>query len=469
MIQEERPSLIIVDSDLQWAKRLGRLLDQEGFAVEYAAEVDEAEAKLKGGDADFIVLDLNDTASIQRDQLRDLTDGAPHVQFVGLIASGRGEDEEAMFRGAGLYDLLPHDMPIDRMARALGRLGSIRRLEAENEVLRHVVECRTAFESLLGGSAPMRALYRLIGQVSKTDAPVLITGEPGSEFGSVARSVHQHSERSIHPLVMIECDRSAPREVELAIFGRVGSGSHPNGPSAENSAFARAGNGTLVLSHVEHLGEAVQSRLLSFFHAPFFQGESSSSPQPIARIVVTSTVDLRGRMEKGGFSRELFYRLSVLQVRIPPLRERREDIPMLAEFELHRIASTNRKRKERTAPSLSTDALLQLFQYDWPGNVDELSATIQQGADRSKGSEIRKRHLPPSLLDGQEEAETPKSHVHGDIPLREAKRSFESEYFKNLLRHTGGNMTLASRISKVGRPYLYKKIKDHSIEPNDYR
>lgn len=468
-MQDERYTLLIADPDSRWSKRLGYLAERAGFRVDYADSMADAQHVLETFGTEFVVLGLSDPDWIHTPNLKNLTAAGPQTRFVALM-NEQNESLEQLLRQAGIQDFLPRTMAVHQLAQILGRYGEMRRLEEQNFRYSRLLECRTSFENLIGGSAAMRGLYRLIEQVSRADAPVLITGEEGSEFSDVARSVHQRSDRGVHQLMIVDCREIDPQKLESVVFGLAGRGNHPNGPAPGVSAFGKAGEGTLMLANIEAMRDPLQARLLEFLRTPFFQGETSATAQPVARIFVTSSANLQKCVQDGSFNRELYYRLSILQVRIPPLRDRREDLPMLAEHYLQAINTSNGQKKGRGAISFSSDSLLQLFQYSWPGNLAELSAAVKYAAAQTKTLQIDLEHLPADVLKSakSQDAGAPKA-TNTSVPLRQAKRTFEAEYFKSLLGRTGGNMTMASRISKVGRPYLYKKLKEYKIEPDEFR
>lgn len=471
-MQEERYSLLIADADRPWSRRVGYQLDQEAFEVLYAETLKEARETLERHPVTFVLLGLDDPRWIQTTQLQEIIAAAPQTRFLALLGPGT-EGSEQVLRHVGFREFLLHDIPLAHLVQTMGRYRDLRRLEEQNDRFKQLLECRTCFESLLGGSAPMRALYRLIEQVSRADAPVLVTGEPGSEFSAVVHSIHQRSSRCIHPLVIVDAAEANEERQEMEIFGPAGRGSYANGPSSSGSAFARAGQGVLVLQSIEKLGSASQSRLLSFLHAPFFQGETSSSAQPVARIIVTASGDLQRMAAEGSFNRELYYRLSILQIRIPPLRERREDIPMLAEHLLQEMPGiggpAGSARKGRQTPAFSNEAMLAMFQHSWPGNMEEMRSAVAAAVQCAKGLQIELEDLAASVGRPAVPADRPASATATNVPLRLARRTFEADYFRGLLERTGGNMTMASRISKVGRPYLYKKLKEHAIDPESFR
>lgn len=467
-MQEEPHQILIVMDDARRAGMLAEFIEPSGLDVHLYDTVEAARGAEISDRASVLLIDVGTKVNQIAPQISDLTYTAPRTLVVALLAKGT-EVHEDLLRHAGIHEFLPRGLPMHHLARVLVRYTEIRRLEEQNHRYRALQESRTSFESLIGGSVSMRALYRLIEQVSRADAPVLVTGEVGSEYLEVARSVHERSDRRREPMIVVDCAQAARGKLEQQIFGPVGVGPYAQGPSAENSAFARAGKGTLVLNRIEESDAAVQKRLLNFFHQPYFQGETLATAQPIARIIATAANDIEQRVDGGEFNRELYFRLNILRAKIPPLRDRREDIPLLAEHYLQVRPSENGSKKPRGPLSLSGEALMQFFRYPWPGNLQELESSIHEAASRTRTQQISREDLPETLLKFDEDEEGGGRPVTGCVPMKQAKRNFEAEYFKSLLQHTKGNMTLASRISKVGRPYLYKKLKEHAIEPEDFR
>jgi DNA-binding NtrC family response regulator len=467
-MQPEPHKILLVMDDPRRASALAEFIDPSGLDVLMFDTLGEVRNFESLDRTAILVLDVGTRVDVLAPQLSDLTCKLPHALVLALLAKGMERNEE-LLRHAGVQEFLPRGLPLHHLARILVRFSEIRRLEEQNQRHRAMQESRTSYENLIGGSLAMRGLYRLIEQVARADAPVLITGESGSEFLDVARSIHGRSERRREPFVLVDCSQTTRGKLEQQVFGPVGGGSYPQGPSPDNSAFARAGKGTLVLHHIEESDAAVQKRLINFFQQPYFQGETLATPQPIARIVATAANDIERRVESGTFNRELYFRLNILRARVPPLRDRREDIPLLAEHFLRCLAPENGTKKPRGPLSLSGEALMQFFRYPWPGNLEELEASVHEAANKTRTQQINREDLPEALLKFGEPEEGSAHPVSGCVPMKQAKRNFEADYFKSLLQHTRGNMTMASRISKVGRPYLYKKLKEHEIEPEEFR
>lgn len=467
-MQDAPHQILLVMDDPRRAGALAEFIEPSGLEVFVFSSFDEVREEGLLERTAILLFDVGAKIEVLAPQVGDLTFKAPRTLVIALLAKGM-ENHEELLRHAGVHEFFPRGLPLHHLARILVRYSEIRRLEDQNNRYRALQESRTSFESLIGGSVAMRSLYRLIEQVSRADAPVLITGENGSEFLDVARSVHERSDRRREPMIVVDCSQTARAKLEHQIFGPVGVGPYAHGPSPDNCAFARAGKGTLVLHRIEEADPAVQKRLLNFFHQPYFQGETLATAQPIARIIATAGNEIERRVDVGEFNRELYFRLNILRVKIPPLRDRREDIPLLAEHYLQCRPSENGSKRSRGPLSLSGEALMQFFRYNWPGNLQELESSVLEAAGRSRTQQINRDDLPEAILSVDEETRAGASPISGCIPMKQAKRNFEAEYFRSLLQHTKGNMTLASRISKVGRPYLYKKLKEHTIEPEEFR
>jgi DNA-binding NtrC family response regulator len=464
---EQLFDLLLVDRDAAFVKALGAQLQPAGFAIHVAPDMDEARSRLAVMSFDFVAVSIHGRRAIDVEALTELADAAESARLVVLLPETHESYEDAL-RQAGLNHVIARGLPMRQIARYLTAQGEIRHLELQNYRLRQMLDGRTGYEGLIGGSAPMRSLYKLLDQIARTDSPILVSGEDGTERVDVARAIHQKSERAAQPLIVVDCADGVQDPEGSHIFGPPGSGNFASGPNPRNSAFARAGKGTVVLHRIESLAPAAQQRLLDFLHRPFFQNETPSHAKPLARIIVTAGANLLSRVESGEFLRELFYRLNILQARVPPLHERREDIPLLAHHFL-RVAGRRAADRAPASYSFSGQALLMMFEYEWPGNVEELRDVVQEIAKRTQGPIIEVNDLPAKLQSATQPAPGSKLNGRNHMPLKEAKRLFESEYFTGLLKHVHGNMTMASRYSHVGRPYLYKKIREYGLEPEEFR
>lgn len=320
------------------------------------------------------------------------------------------------------------------------RMGlELRRLRDESKRLRGLLERRLTFHGLIGGSEPMRSLYRYLEQVACATAPVLIHTDPGTEIQETVLALHGCSAR--FERMVKRFDATYLEADDLVSFVEKPAGMSP---------IARAG--TLWIDNIERLKPACQKALLDLLTHEEAPGEW--------RLVTSSERDLHKALENGHFRRDLYYRINIFTIRIPALRERLEDLPLLAAERLR-----TRGRFGISAKRLSYDALMAMSAYGWPGNVAELTSALRHAADRSEGETIELEALPADIASSARG----NGSMRRPNPLRVAKATFETEYYRDLLRHCRGNMSAASKISKVGRPYLYKKIRECNLDPESFR
>lgn len=464
---EDLFELMIVDEDPGLAHMLASFVEPTGFKVTVSQSLQDVFAHPRVESLDLLLIGLQGQGTLHLQQIRHVVRSLGNTRVLAMV-SEELESYEELLRQTGVSRVISRKLAPKQIAQFLLAQGEIRGLEQQNYHLRQMLDGRMVYGNLMGGSPPMRSLYRLLDQIARTDAPVLLSGEDGTERVEVARAIHQKSERSIHPIIVIDCAEGMSDESGQFIFGPPGNGHHSSGPS-KASVFARAGKGSIVLHRIEMLSAEAQRRLLEFLHHPFFQNETPGSPLPLARIMATSGPNLLGRVDAGEFLRELFYRLNILQVRVPPLRERREDIPMLAQQYLRLVDRRAQGARPSSSFSFSSRVLLHFFQYDWPGNLEEMDVVVRKLAAAAQGPQIEVDELPEEIRHIGEPASEPKPSGNLNQPLKEAKRIFETDYFKSLLKRTQGNMTLASRYSRVGRPYLYKKVREYGLLPEEYR
>ena len=465
----ETVDLVLVDDDHPFAEALATELKPAGFATRIADSLDEACTLIESATCDILVVGFHQAGDMNLNHYQVVLEKLVDICTTALVPEDSQHFDDLLHQ-VGFDAVLSRELPSRRLAQVLASQGEILHLKHQNYRLRQMLDTRTAYETLMGGSPPMQSLYRLLDQVARTDAPVLVNGEKGTERIEVARSVHRKSKRAPYPLVIVDCMEGQDDDCGEFLFGPMGQGEYASGPHPQQSAFARARNGTVVLHRVDYLRAQAQRRLLDFLRQPFFQDETAHCPQPLSRLITTTYPDLQQGVEEGRFLRELYYRVNILQSRVPPLRERREDIPLLAQHFLRTCIRANGDGNGNGAGlSVSSRAWLHLFQYDWPGNLKELAQLMQSLRESVTGAQIELEDLPEKLRQAGTPPPELRAEERCDVPLKEAKHRFEAEYFKDLLLRTHGNMTLASRFSRVGRPYLYKKIREYGLQPDQFR
>ncbi len=336
---------------------------------------------------------------------------------------------------AGADEIIARPYSTSQLEGAV-RMGlELRRLRDEIQRLRELLETRQTFHGLVGGSEPMLALYRYLEQIARGTAPILIQSEPGTEFMETVIALQCCSPQADSTIKRFDGKRLAPDEL-ISFMKQMG---------ADKS-------GLLWIDNVEKLSASVQQTLMEWIGPEGKLGHW--------RLITSTESDLAKAVEQKQFRRDLFYRLSVFVVTIPPLRQRLEDLPLLAADRLRGAV-----RLGGGAKRLSYRALMAAAAHDWPRNVAELESALRWAADRATEVVIEAEDFPPEIA----------QRVHSgtlfssERSLREAKVQFETEYYRDLLIRTQGNMSLAAKISKVGRPYLYKKIRDCHLDPDTFR
>jgi DNA-binding NtrC family response regulator len=451
-------TVLIVDSDAAWAARAREFLTGLGYAAVAAGDAAEGLALFRERRPEAAICEhsppIIDGLALCR-RLLEMSPGA-----AALISSTDASTLLAdLAADAGAVDFLAKPVHPLQIHLSLQQAWRRRRLEESNDRLRRLLERRNYLEDLIGGSPPMRSLYELIDDVAAGDIPALIVGGPGSEKLAAARSLHKRSPRARQNLVEIRADAESAETIQELL------GAGPDGPSDMSAGLLeRADGGSLLVAEIDRLNEAAQVRLLDILEERQVLRPGAARPRRVDfRLLATSGQDLFQLTEEGRFRRDLYYRVNVAQIMIPSLRERLEDIPVLA----HHFLRLANKRLGTRVEDFSLEALLTLVNYRWPGNVEELEKVVFDACRSSGRGVVTHQHLPIELY--QAAAELMESDSAANVSFKQAKNRFEVRYFTDLLRKTGGNMTQAADLSRVGRPYLYKKLQEHKLKPTEFR
>ena len=348
----------------------------------------------------------------------------------------------------GAYDYIEKPFCPERAESLIRKLSEHQQLVEENIALRQKLEDHYRFENIISKSSKMQRLIELIKVVGKSNATVLITGESGTGKELVARAIHSQSHRHSKPFIAVSCAALPESLLESELFGHE-KGSFTGAYAQKKGKFESANGGTLFMDEVGEMSANIQVHLLRVLEEKEFARVGGNEPIRVdVRVISATNKDLRKAIEKQEFREDLYYRLNVVNIELPPLRERKEDIPLLAEHFLHKFASENGK----DVTGFSPDATEFLLDYDWPGNVRELENAIERAAILAKDSLITVADLP-----------------RRDIPSRSATtpakdlKEIEKEHILNVLRETGENYSEASRILGISRMTLYKKAKEYGL------
>ena len=332
-------------------------------------------------------------------------------------------------------------------------------LREENSRLHRELEERFRPSNIIGNSKAMQQVFDMIAQVSMSDATVLIRGESGTGKELIAQAIHWNSSRNAKPLVKVNCAALPETVIESELFGHE-KGSFTGAVSMRRGRFEVANGGTIFLDEIGDLSTLTQVKLLRVLQEREFERVGGNETiRTNVRVIAATNHDLEASMEQHVFREDLYYRLNVFPIHLPPLRERRDDILLLSDHFIEKYAETNRKAIQR----ISTPAIDLLTNYHWPGNVRELENCVERAVLLSVDGVIHSHHLPPSL----QSAESTNTHVHGS--LQDALDNLERELLMDALKSTKGNMTKAARLLQVTERIMGLRVHKHGIDPRGYR
>ena len=490
-------SILLVDDEAEIRDLLTDLLKDAGYGVHEAttgAEALEAVAKKM---PDLVMMDVKLPDQDGLAVLRQLKRAHPDLEVIVMTAFGGSSSAiKAMEHGA--YDYVTKPFEMDDLLATLKRVFEHADMSNEVSALRlELGKSAADRERIVGSSKPMLEVFKLIGKVAGSDATVLITGESGTGKELVAEALHRSSKRNPHPLVKVSCAALPETLLETELFGHE-KGSFTGAMTMRKGRFETANKGTIFLDEIGEMTLATQTKLLRILQEREFERIGSNVPIKIdIRVITATNRDLAAEVDKNRFREDLYYRLNVIHIHMPPLRERKEDIPQLVEHFLVKY----RYEPGAIPTTITEDALARLVDYDWPGNVRELENAIERAVVLARGNPIMIEHLPFSgrrqsdvspkglaerrskldeettKLEGRRQAlEEDEADVAADVAsnggatangegtLKNRVAELERQLIKEALDRAGGNRTKAAEDLGIYRRLLYAKIKEYGLE-----
>ena len=451
------PLVLVVDDEPGVQESLRMLLKEECQVVT-AGSAAEALVAVEQTPPDLVLLDLVMPGRSGLDLLSDLSErGVPAPVIVLTATKTVTTAVEAMKRGAADYVTKPFE--VDALRIKIRRLLEQGALEQEVVRLRDEVSRRDRLGAMVGRSAPMQELFRAIERVARSKASVLIRGESGTGKELVARALHDLGPRSDGPFVAVNCAAIPETLLESELFGHE-RGAFTDAREQRIGRFEAAGGGTLFLDEVGEIAPTMQGKLLRALQERVIERLGGAHPIPVdVRIVAATNRDLEASIQAGEFRSDLYYRINVVPLAIPPLRQRREDIPLLAEHVLARISTEAGRGKMSLAPEAA-----ELFQgYAWPGNVRELENALERAAALSDRDELQAADLPEVVVEGARMATLGEQVRAGRLGFDEAVARFESELLREALESSGWNQTQAAAQLGITRRQLKLKIDRYQL------
>lgn len=455
---DERATVILVaDDDATIRGNLALLLRSEGYAVRTADDGLEAAAALRDREVALALLDLKMPGMTGMEVLRGHAERLEETPVVVVTAyGGSGPAIEAMRLGA--YDYLTKPFDLDEVLFTVRRALTQRALVAQVQALS--VEPMAELEpedELLGRTPAMLQVFKAIGRVAATDEPVLVLGESGTGKELVANALHRNSERASRPFVKVNSAALSPALLESELFGHE-RGSFTGAVARRRGRFERADGGTLFLDEIGELDPDLQAKLLRVLQTGQFErvgGEETLTAN--VRVVAATNRDLRVRIAAGQFREDLYYRLNVMAIELPPLRERREDIPLLAEHIIRRLGH----KYHWSHLSLAPEALALLTSRSWPGNIRELQNVLTRAAVLARGRVVQAADLEADPLRASSGASP--LPMPGGLLLREALAETERRVIQQALDQEKWNRTQAARVLGISRRQLFDKIRQYDL------
>jgi two-component system response regulator HydG len=454
----ERPisaTVLIVDDEDATRSLCHDVVTDSGLRTRTASTTEQALEILDQMPVDILITDLRVPQIGGLELLKRVRSNYPQTAVLVLTQYGTIESAvEATRLGAADYITKPFHIPelrskLDRMIRLLD-------VDQENRVLRETLRTRPGFADLIGVSVKMQRVYRLIERVSQHAYPVLILGESGTGKELVARSVHFSGVRRNKPFIPVDCSSLVPTLIEAELFGYV-KGAFTGALHAKQGLMEIADGGTLFLDEIGDLPFDMQAKLLRALQEKEVRPVGSTDRIPLsARIIAATNRDLDAAVRQGTFRQDLFFRLNVVQIKIPPLRERKTDIPILVNSFLEKFSEANGRMR-----TISEDAIARMMAYDWPGNVRELENAIERAIALGSGPILHAGDLPTNLQYGTGDRLPQNDEL---LPLDELER----RAILRALREAGGDKLAAARMLGIGKTTLYRKLKqyDSQVQPN---
>jgi DNA-binding NtrC family response regulator len=444
-------NVMVVDDEKNIREGLGKTLELDGYNVVLASDGDVALGLLKEHEIDLVITDLR-MPNLSGEKLLQMTVSEyPTVPVIILTGHGTIETAVKAMRD-GAYDFLTKPVNLDRLSLLVKRALAQRELQLTHRALVEEVEKKSLFSNIIGKSESMQKIFELVSQVAPTKASVLITGESGVGKELIADAIHYNSPRKDKPFIKVHCAALSESLLESELFGHE-RGAFTGAIEKKRGRFELAHNGTIFLDEIGEINQNIQIKILRVLQEKKFERVGGEETIEVnVRIVSATNKDLKEEIRKGNFREDLYYRLNVVNILIPPLRERKEDLQILIAVFMREIAKENGKLIEGIDPK----ARIALYNYSWPGNVRELRNCIESSVVLCKGSTITIDDLPSYLKSDSENY----IKISLGVPLDEA----EKEIIQNTLTYYKGNKSKTAEILGIGRKTLHRKLAEYGIE-----
>ena len=452
----ETGKILVVDDDADMRGLLSDVLESDGYRVGTAESGEKALQALAEEQYDLVLTDLRMKGMLGTALLSEIKHRYPDTGVILMTAFGTVETAIEAMKG-GAMDYLIKPVKTEDVLRTAGRAAREVQLRREVTHLRREVYREYSFHQILGKSRPMQEVFELIRRVADSPSNLLITGESGTGKELVAKAIHYNSDRRDRPFVAVNSAAIPEQLLESELFGHM-RGAFTDAKADRPGLFEEAQKGTLFLDEISELPLMLQAKLLRAIQEREIRRVGSTKSIPVdVRIIAATNLNLADEVKAKHFREDLYYRLNVIEIRLPPLRDRRDDIPLLVETFLHKCAKANRKPLQ----GISESSLALLIDYSWPGNVRELENIIERAVTLARGEKIMPEDLPATVQGSRGDRRVLDDAAERTLPLQEV----EWEYIKKILEKTGGNKYQAAQALGIDRKTLYRKLAEMEGRP----
>jgi DNA-binding NtrC family response regulator len=457
-----RLHVLVVDSEPAVRLACAEIAAGLGYAVESTGDLGQARSLLRGRAADILLLNLPAGTNHGQELITEVKTLHPQTAVIVMTSSGSVNAAVDAMR-CGASDYLTKPFAMEELSTVLDRAASAHFTETTARQLREKLRLSHGLGAMIGRSPEMEKLYRILSKVAQSSHPVLILGESGTGKELVARTIHAYGPNPQKPFLPVDCGSLVPTLIESELFGYV-KGAFTGALRSKDGLLVSAEGGTVFLDEIGELSLDLQARLLRALQEREVRPVGATHRVPIkARIVAATNRDLAAMVEKGAFRKDLFYRLNVVNLRLPALRDRPGDIPLLAAHFLDRIS-----REHDAKFILSDEALRTMMEYEWPGNVRELEHAVERACALSSGPVLRLGDLPTQLqqqgLDAQRAGNGTPEEPENTAPGVTTLADLERRAILGAIRTLRGDKLQAARLLGIGKTTLYRKLKEYGIE-----
>lgn len=455
----DKYTLLVVDDEPTICEAVRASLAREGLEITTTTSSVEALEMLRANPFDIIMSDLKMPEIDGFALFEHVQELAPEAVFIIITAFGTIQSAVDALR-KGVYDFIPKPFTPEEVRIPVRRAVEKKNLQRENQALRSQIEERYSFQNIIGNSAAMHEVYQLMRRAASSESNVLINGESGTGKELVAKAVHSNSVRARRKFVAVNCGAIPEGLLESELFGYV-KGAFTGAAAFKKGLVEEADKGTLFLDEIGELPLILQVKFLRVLQEGEFTPLGDTKPRNVdIRLMAATNRDLRKAIAEKRFREDLFYRLNVIPIELPPLRKRKEDVPLLVQDFIRKHKG---KAPDKNITGIAKDAMQVLIDYDFPGNIRELENAIEYGIAFTNGPLIQQDDLPKYLF-GEGERERKDPAVTKIMPLREAKIQFETNLIMAALLQSGGNISEAARLLNIHRQNLQQKIRLLGIE-----